>query len=216
MAGIALSIFIYWQQSRAERKAQRDRNDAIETTAKKVSEDVAATLKKQYEPTVADLKRQVADLQDQLISQGKNVEAIRGSNIVSGKQPIKVEVTNPSPGTTQEPPILADVRIASQRRTVSTDPNYPYALEIIIQTNQQIQPVAFAVECDGEVGRGSAGFSGSGMYTNVRDGIAAGHNNIFIFQWETPAFSPDMPITVTLLSKTAIRARQLHKLPFKR
>jgi hypothetical protein len=75
-----------------------------------------------------------------------------------------IATTGPKPKQEQPPPLLADVRIASQAPDVSTNPDLPYALKAIIQTNLDIKPVAFEFECDGDIGEGNV-WEGSGPQT---------------------------------------------------
>jgi hypothetical protein len=109
--------------------------------------------------------------------------------------------TMTGPATPQ--PLLARIRIASQKTVVSTNPNPPYALQVVVQTDQSIQPVAFIFECDGEVADGHGGV-GAGVYTKSKKWTIEGHPNWYAIEWETPAFAPETPMVVTLLSKTAV------------
>src|ERR1700723_266156 len=117
----------------------------------------------------------------------------------------------PAPAAPQ--PLVAHIRIASQKTVVSTNPNLPYALEVVVQTDQNIQPVAFIFECDGEVADGQGGV-GSGAYMKTKKGNIEGHPNWFAIEWETPAFAPATPMGVTLFSKTAIRVTAVTPIPY--
>ena len=155
---------------------------------------------------ISEQKTQIANLEAELKMQGRNLSEIKGSNIVSGKKPIKVEVTNPSATATPPAPILSGIRIASQKQISSDDPSFPFGLEVVIQTDVDIIPVKLAVLCDGPIGKGEGGFEGGGAYTMVIQGLAQGNDHIFIAKWETPAWTPEKPIVVRLFSKSAIRA----------
>ena len=212
VAGVILSTFMYWQQSRAEHAAQEERAEAIQSTAKRVTEDVTTSLKQQYEPIISDLKGQISQLQNELRSQGKSIETIRESNIVTGKLPVKVEVTNPPGAAPAVPaPILTGIRIAAQKRIASDDPELPFGLEVVIQTDVDIIPVRLAIVCDGPIGKGTAILEGGGIFTRPHQGIAEGHENIFITKWDSPAWTPQKSIVARLFSKSAIRAVQLSR-----
>lgn len=110
-------------------------------------------------------------------------------------------------------PILVGIRIASQRRVPSDDPKLPYGLEVVIQTDVTIQPVALILVCDGPIGKGH-GFEGGGLYVMVSDGIAAGHPNIWIEKRKSPAFTAGSPIVIDLFSETAINAVSVKRIDY--
>ncbi len=193
-----------------------ERETAVKDTSEKVasatSASVTRTVTELYSKMISDQKDQIAKLQNQLASQGKDVSAIKGSDIVTGKKPIKVEVTNPGPANQPPPqPLLSGIRIASQKQVASDNSNFPYALEVVVQTNVDISPVKLAILCDGPIGEGHAGLEGGGAYTMIREGLAQGNGNIFIVQWETPTWTPQRSMVVRLLSKTAIHVMGLSR-----
>ncbi len=111
-------------------------------------------------------------------------------------------------------PNLASIRIASQKQIHSIDSNLPYGLEVILQTDTDIEPMAFAVEFSGEIGKGDAGFTSGGSYMQTKYGIAQGHPNVFIFEWKSPAFTPDTPIKVSVFSKSYIKAIKFYEIKY--
>jgi hypothetical protein len=102
-------------------------------------------------------------------------------------------------------PLTATVRLASQKTIVSTDPEFPYALEAVLQTDNAIEPVAFAIVCTGAVGKGNAGFPGGGAYIQTKSGQINNDSKMWGFEWKYPAFTSDAPIVVTLYSKEYIQ-----------
>lgn len=100
LVGLLFSVITYWQQVRAARLAEQNQQTAIDETAKKVAkqttDNVTDAVGKQYKEMIASLTAQNQSLASQLSAQGKDVNAIKSSSIVTGKKPIKVEVTNPS------------------------------------------------------------------------------------------------------------------------
>jgi hypothetical protein len=100
-----------------------------------------------------------------------------------------------------------DVLIVRQKRFADDSYEYPYGLELVIETNHLIQPVAFLVAGDDEIGTGRAVLLNGGAYrryTHTKQGVPPDHPNWFAFEWETPAFTTDAPIVVTLSSKRPI------------
>src|SRR5438128_620945 len=74
---------------------RNEREAAVKETAKEVatetSKEVTKAVTEQYAQMVADQKKQIGDLQNQLSAQAIDLRLIKGSNIVTGKTPIKVE-----------------------------------------------------------------------------------------------------------------------------
>ena len=99
---------------------------------------------------------------------------------------------------------LASIRIASQKQISSTVPGLPYALEVIIQTDKMIEPVAFIVEFDGPIGNGNVFISGGGVRTEGAQGVMGEKATMYGFEWRSPPFTPDRTITVEVLSKTYV------------
>jgi len=114
--GIGLSALTWFQMSRANKIASTDRQAAIVETSKQVSaavsESVTKAVTKQYQDVVADQKKQISDLQAQVAAQGKDVSVIKGSNIVTGKNPIKVEIAN----TQAAPPTIEGSTFSNRNR----------------------------------------------------------------------------------------------------
>lgn len=117
--GIVVSALTWIQMSRATRMAQADQRAAIQDTSRSVSESVSKTvsdaLKQQYQTTIADLQRQIGTLQAELARQGKKVDVISGSNVITGKKPIPVQITNS--GAEVNLPNMSWTQSTSQGRT---------------------------------------------------------------------------------------------------
>jgi hypothetical protein len=114
-----------------------------------------------------------------------------------------------------EAPMLTGIRIASQRRIPSDDAKLPYGLEVVVQTDVDIEPVAIAILCDGNIGKANGGLSSGGAYTMTVQGLAAGHPNVFLLEWKSPAWTPSESIVVNLFSETSIRAKSVQRIQYK-
>jgi|SRR5712664_3219070 len=118
--GVALSSLTLWQQTSERRASAKEREIAIKETSQQVatetSKQVTKAVTQQYSQMVAKQESQITDLKNQLAAQSKDVSVIKGSNIVTGKKPIKVEVTNELLGGAQNvpPPVLVGNRIAEK------------------------------------------------------------------------------------------------------
>jgi hypothetical protein len=110
--GIGLSGLTWFQISRADKLATAER----QAVTAEVSENVRKTVTEQYERTVTEQRLENDELKKALAAQGKDVSVIKSSNIVTGKKPVKVEITNPpSPGSTYSryvTPEMADAIVA--------------------------------------------------------------------------------------------------------
>ncbi len=108
-------------------------------------------------------------------------------------------------------------RVISERRVPSDDPYYSNALEIVLQTDRTIDPVAFVTQYDGEVAMGRAVLRSDGqylLYTRTKQGIPADHPTWFVFEWDGPAFSPQSPLVITVFSTKPIRLIQIDEVKY--
>jgi hypothetical protein len=134
---------------------------------------------------------------------------------------------NPSSGSSRWPtnligkgelPPLDNTVIATQIRVVPGESEeLPYGLEVVMQTRSSIQPVAFVIETDRDIGSGHAvQFSGGEylLYRKTKQGVPPDHPNWFAFEWDTPAFTPHAPIIISLSSKTPIALAGLYRVGY--
>lgn len=130
-------------------------------------------------------------------------------------QPKKKQQLPPNSGRNQSaPPVLTGIRIASQERIPSDDPKLSYGLEVVIQTDADIAPVALALICDGNIGKGDAGFANGGAFIQTKEGLAAGHSNVFIAEWSWPAWTPQSPVVFHIFSETPLRATEIRRINY--
>lgn len=199
----------WWQQSRTIRASTKDRADAIRKTSTEVaaetSKEVTKAVTDQYSQMVADQKSQITQLQSQLAAQGKDVSAIKGSNIVTGKNPIKVEVMNETASAAMLP--VENVKIFWESET-SIHPDAPYAKKVTIQAEAPVDPVLLNIVCDAPLKYGELGGPISGHYLFVGSNeIAKQDARIFIVHMEsagTALLRPDSPLVFHLYSDKPI------------
>jgi hypothetical protein len=101
----------------------------------------------------------------------------------------------------------------SQRRVVSSSEENPFALQVIIQTDETINNTKLAITCNNPISHGDFFVTGQGVMMNVMTGLS-GDKKSFEFGFSFPSFTPDSPIVVTLLSKTEINCTKLTDLRF--
>jgi hypothetical protein len=142
-----------------------------------------------------------------------------GGNVENHGTTDQVESNAQHHGTTDSvapavTPMLAHVRIAEQKQIVSTLTEFPYAWQVVIQTDKDIQPVAFFLKCDGQVGKGEFSFNGGGVFTQTKTGSIDDDPTTFGFEWKTPAFTPDTPIIVTLWSQSPLKVVSFEQMQY--
>ena len=117
----------------------------------------------------------------------------------------------PPVATPKEPvttPTVEGMRLI-QKATISDNPDFPYGLQVIIQSNVAIQPVGVGLKCDGKIGKMSYFIAGQTVYFNVRTLV---QENIAELSIGSPALTPAQPLVITLLSKTQIREIDAYKI----
>ena len=135
-------------------------------------------------------------------------EAVRG---VKPSPPISSQKPAPPIGP-QLPPALIQNLTVTQRRAPSSDPSLPYGLQIIIQSNIEISPVAFAFVCSGDVGKIDFFIAGQGGLMNTENGYMGQGKNIPYLKIGFPPLTPTNPLVVTLLSKDDIRVTSVQQI----
>lgn len=113
-----------------------------------------------------------------------------------------------TPPVAQPPvPTVENTRLV-QKNTTSDRPEFPYGLQVIIQSNVVIQPVSFALECDGEIGDSSFFIAGQAVYMSVQKTI---RGNVAEISFNFPSLTPESPLVVTLLSRAQIKVVKAYK-----
>lgn len=193
--GFGTSGLTGYQMWRADDHAARDRQEAILETSAKVSESVTKsvgkTLSEQYADTINELQGKIGSLEAQLRTQGKKVDVIGQSNIVTGKNPIRVEVTNPSTAGGGEPTLNIH---ASSMVTAPQIQYGQHATQIILTTNIRMHGAHVTFLCKDKLNRGEALISGSNY---VEGGGRLDDEHTFQVDIGAPDWAPDFPLVVT-------------------
>jgi hypothetical protein len=105
----------------------------------------------------------------------------------------------------QMPPVptpnLSSIRLAGTKHFVSNNKQFPYGLEVVMQTDETIESVSYAIIFSGEIDGGEAFIEPYSQYANKTFGVLDGKRKAFAFQWSSPAFTPDKPIKIRVYSK---------------
>lgn len=93
-----------------------------------------------------------------------------------------------------------------QRPFVSTRTEFPYATQVIIQTDQAISSPRFLVngDRDSDIEDGDFFLTGQAVMMSVSSGVRDDHK-AYRLGFGFPVFTPDAPIVVTLYGKSAIK-----------
>jgi hypothetical protein len=134
----------------------------------------------------------------------------RLESVVREGRPSGKPVQQAAPPQSLPPAVVEHVRIV-QRRAASDDPNAPYGLQVVMQTDVTMQPVAFKVECDHEITQAKAFIVGEGLYMSVGTAYSS-DRRAFMFSWKYPPFTPSSSLIVNLLSKDDIRVTKVEKI----
>ena len=116
------------------------------------------------------------------------------------------------------PPISGVLRII-QNRIGSTKPNLPYALEVIIQTDIMIEPVALQITCSERIGDMDYHFAyrpGMTYVNSAGNKINKEHYRQVVIYRKSPGFLPKEPITVRIYSQQPLKVIEVEEVPWSR
>jgi hypothetical protein len=185
---VIYSGIVGWWQVRSEREAAQDRDKAVGDTAdrvaKRTTEDVTQALARQYGRTITAMAQQ-------LVEQGRKVERIGQSDILTGKKPVRVVVANPTPS---EAPL--DIHVS--RLSATPDPTRgKNAVQFILTTNKVMNGARIELTCtQGRINDGIAELPGAGATSSAGAGVRGGHT--YLSGIMSPNWSPDFPLLITL------------------
>jgi hypothetical protein len=176
--------------------------------------------------TATDLRDSIKNLQDQASSlmnaiqlqatlgDFKHLESLIGEDFAHLEQSVKgtKHAQIPPPEKTPQLPaaIVEHVRIV-QRRAASNDSAAPYGLQVVMQTDVTIQPVAFRVEFDQEIVAANVFIVGEGAYIMKATAFSSDHKS-FMFSFHSPAFTPNSSLVVGVDSKYDVRVVKVEKI----
>ncbi|MBI4165454.1 MAG: hypothetical protein HY508_06940 [Acidobacteria bacterium] len=191
---LAISIIytgiVWWWQARANREAAKERTHAIGEASRRVMNETTEAMGKQYGQIIEAMTKQNSALSVQLGEQGRQLQAIGKSDIVTGKRPIPVTVTNPGPSGAQ-----ANFRAVM----LPAAPNPKYgknAAQILITTDQRMSGGRAVIRCKNKINRGEAKLAGVSGVLESGSGMQDEHT--FLSGISAPDWSPSYPLVITL------------------
>lgn len=174
----------------------KDLNKSIDTLKSQIQTFVNAI--KTF-VTVEDIKQINSQMQTGMQSGfDRVVAAIKG-------KPVMPSAPIPTPAPV---PTIENTRLI-QRPTTSDRTEFPYALQVIIQSNVTLQSVALGLECDGIIGDFTWFIAGQMAYMSVMKGISG---NVAELRFSYPPLTPESALVITVYSKSQIRVVKAYKL----
>jgi hypothetical protein len=154
-------------------------------------------------------------LKSQLSEQGKKVDVISSSNIVTGKNPVKVELTNPNPKTNGTLAYPEEKVSLSWQEELRIHDDAPYAIKIILTSNESVDPVRLAVVCDHELKYSEFGFTPQPFAGNVE--IYDKDKKMFVVianaVEKVAMLRPDAPMVFHLSSDKPFKILRMERIP---
>ena len=200
--GMGLSTLVYYQQH-LSRKASAEEKQTYEADRRKdreaiekLTSQVTELLKGYSQPNLEEFSKL-----HQEIAQGfRDLHSALQSVIPNIPKPV------PREAGIEKPPIVPEHIRFVTKRIPSPNNSLPYGMQIVLQTDAAMEPTGFAIQCTDEIGDAHFFLAGQTVLIQVLEGFAD-ERKTFLFQFSLPPFSPDSPIVVTLLSKTALSVR---------
>jgi hypothetical protein len=211
--GVLLSALTGFQIHRADRIATRDRETAIRETSEKVSASVSASVSDsvtksvtkavgdQYADTINRLNTQIGNLQGLLATQGKDVKDIKSSKLITGKEPVKVEISNPGMVSGGGPQGASMPQIHVSSLPTTPTPQFgKFARQVILTTDRRMDGGRVRVICKGVIKRGDAFLSGT-------SGVMGGGALVDDHTYDSGAENPE-----TCAHPVGLRARKIRSI----
>jgi hypothetical protein len=172
----------------------------------------------------AELSRQVKNLADGSANEATSADIHGLSDAISigfqrlekaisgSKQVIQIPAKPSIPPAAVPTNAPQSIRF-TQKRVPSTDPqNYPYALQIIVQSDVSVTPVGLAFIFTGPISSINFFLAGQPVMMMTQSGVLPENPKVGIVRVGYPALSPDTPLVVTVLSKENVNLMSIEKI----
>ena len=126
-------------------------------------------------------------------------------------RPVQVSVT--SAPKAAEPPKVEGMRY-SQRRIASPREDAPYAIEITIQVESDVQPVSLVFSTDGTIIEGRHSIVGHSFFMEDKQQYLGAKREKYYMGFGSPALTPKNPLVVVLMSAGPISLTNIERAPF--
>jgi hypothetical protein len=110
----------------------------------------------------------------------------------------------PPPTTPQGPPSAPQSIRFTSKRVPSTDPENPFGLQIIVQSDASVSPAGFAFLFTGEISKINFFLAGQPFTMMSQSFVLSVKPSVGIVRVGSPALNPDSPMVVTVFSKANV------------
>lgn len=101
-------------------------------------------------------------------------------------------------------PVLVGLRYIDTP-TPSTNEQFPYGLQVVVQTDSILKSPTIILVFDGDVGNGTYRIQGAVTSNTLRSGILVDNPNTYLVEIEKPDIRPETPIIFKIFSKSLIK-----------
>lgn len=178
LLGIGGIISNYRQKSAERDQTDRDKRELTKQIGQLISSA-------QIQATSGDVKQLREDVRTRLDAM------LHGRKLGQSTRPVA-----------GNPPVVEHVRFV-ERSAPSDQPQYPYGLQVIVQTDVMSQPTVLEFQFDGEVNDCTFFVAGQMALVNVRQFIT-GDRRACVLGFSLPSWTPETPIVLTALSKGSV------------
>jgi hypothetical protein len=105
-------------------------------------------------------------------------------------------------GKSSQPNAPQSIRF-TQKRTPSTDKDFPFGLQVIVQSDVAVSPISLAIICSSPIGKVNFFIAGQSLYMSVYADVPdpRNHPNIGLVKIGSPALTPASPLLVTFFKE---------------
>lgn len=148
---------------------------------------------------------------DKTISESEKAKRLKD---YSGEVRRTIAQQTAKPAKAVPPPLLPVLNLNfSATPTNSTDKAAPYAMKVVIQTNAVIQPTSLVIQCSSEIAKGELSMAGGLLFQGMGEGYPGSDHRVYWIFFRGPAFTPEGPIIVTLMSKEPFSVKAIGRGP---
>lgn len=126
---------------------------------------------------------------------------------LSGKKPVQ----STKPPKEVLPPAIVEHIVHTERRVASDRPDLPYALQVVLQTDQVRSNPALQIDFDGVIGDGKFFVAGQAVMMSVQFGLTQDREGFYL-SFGYPTWTPESPVIVIIYSKEAVQITAIKNL----
>ena len=201
VAGVSgLGFYEEYQESKLLRKQLDEFRLVTETTA----QDVLA-LRQDLRTLGDDLLQRVGHGADRIVAAIEYTHPASGAPM--GQASTTTTTTSTTSTTTTTIPMVIARHVRLQRNVTTDRLDFPYALQVFLQTDQTSKPTTLKLYCDGAIG--DADFFVTGKTVVMGRKVQILNESTLSLGFVFPSWTPDSPIVVKIYSLEPLRVINL-------